>query len=125
MELIDYTIKRMYPEPDIPLVPYSGGDSVIRSVFQGRPAAVLSYNLPFVYHEFKLLCLITIFKNEGVSFTNLTNVSSEDEYYEHYKGLLTDYRIAVRSARVTTIEMTIMITETEVRKASKFTAASA
>jgi len=124
MELKDYRIKSMQPVPDVPLVPYSGG-IITKSTYASRPTAVLLYNLPFVYNGFKILCLMTVMKHEGVSFTSVANVSSEHEYYEHFKGFLTNYEfreIRQDEKRASIVELTIVITETEVRKAPKFRA---
>lgn len=95
-----------------------------------KPTATIIYDLPFIYNEFKMICLMTIFRHEGVSFQQIYPPSSTHEFCEIYKGYMIDYKVKIKdgedgawasiNGELDQIEMTILLTEVEIQENPKF-----
>jgi len=124
MELKDYEIKSIHHVPFSP--PLASREFPYTKTRYGLASTgVIIYTLPFVYNEFKMICLLTILRNEGMTFKQIESESSNCTHCYHYKAILTGHREIRRSNIGTKIEMTVLITEIEIHDIPKFRVATA
>ena len=138
MELENYTVLRINiieSEVPISLEINSHKSYILKDTYKKQSTAIIVYDLPFVYNEFKMICLMTIFRFEGVSFQYTHEQSSLHKFCMHYKGFMLDYKPLFRysakggiqipdNKEPNRIDMTILLTETELRENPKFKAIS-